>query len=269
MKPICFKTRGGGNYSGTKGAPVRSGKGGTGLLFYEDKTFTVATGTDQYIATFLCVTSPSVLEWKQPASLGIRSTGSPSASPKSNLSHVPSSNTDSPTYLTMDPSQNTNPGPLNPEQSTFWSEAHLASLFPSPASAKDSPTHAATSPSPFLDWLTSSSPSGSSGKTSPVSCLREEGGTLVPSSGRWSNSGMGSPTECWTLNTSEYPSVVVESSLSRVLETGELPPKYFLSQIACAGILRRAERKNKQLPQMLKDALTQTIQKAAGGTEDR
>lgn len=166
-------------------------------------------------------------------------------------------------------SQNTNPGPLNPEQSTFWSEAHLASLFPSPASAKDSPTHAATSPSPFLDWLTSSSPSGSSGKTSPVSCLREEGGTLVPSSGRWSNSGMGSPTECWTLNTSEYPSVVVESSLSRVLETGELPPKYFLSQIACAGILRRAERKNKQLPQMLKDALTQTIQKAAGGTEDR
>jgi DNA (cytosine-5)-methyltransferase 1 len=51
MKPICFKTRGGGNYSGTKGGPVRSGKGGTGLLFYEDKTFTVATGTDQYIAT--------------------------------------------------------------------------------------------------------------------------------------------------------------------------------------------------------------------------
>ena len=52
MKPICFKVRGGGNYSGVKGGQVRSGKGGTGMLFYEDKTFTVATGTDQYIATF-------------------------------------------------------------------------------------------------------------------------------------------------------------------------------------------------------------------------
>ena len=52
MKPICFKVRGGGNCSGTKGGPVRPGVkgGGTGMLYYEDKTFTVATGTDQYIA---------------------------------------------------------------------------------------------------------------------------------------------------------------------------------------------------------------------------
>jgi site-specific DNA-cytosine methylase len=83
-------------------------------------------------------------------------------------------------------------------------------------------------------------------------------GTLVPSSGRWSNSGMGSLTECWTLNTSESRSVAVESSLSRVLETGVLPQRFFLSPTACAGILRRAERRGKALPPALKAALEQT-----------
>jgi hypothetical protein len=68
---------------------------------------------------------------------------------------------------------------------------------------------------------------------------------------------MGSPTECWTLNTSEFPSVVVESSLSRVLETGELPPRFYLSAKACAGILRRAERRGKKLPELLAAALRQ------------
>ena len=86
---------------------------------------------------------------------------------------------------------------------------------------------------------------------------------MVPSSGRWSNSGMGSPTECWTLNTSESPSVAVESSLSRVLETGELPQRFFLSAKACAGILRRAGKRGEALPPMLEQALRQ----AAGGTE--
>ena len=258
MKPICFKVRGGGNCSGTKGGSVRPGVrgGGTGMLFYEDKTFTVATGTDQYIATFLCVTSPSALAWKPPLSPGTRSAGLQSASPKSNPSHAPSSNTDSPTPLTMDHSPNTSRGPSSPVQSTFWSEELLASPSPSPAFEKDLPTPGATSLSPFLGWLTNSSPAGSSGKMSPVSCLREEGGTLVPSSGRWSNSGMGSPTECWTLNTSEFPSVVVESSLSRVLETGELPPRFYLSAKACTGILRRATKRGKQLPPMLEKALT-------------
>jgi len=202
-------------------------------------------------------TSPSAPAWKPRQSLGIPSAGLQSAFQKSNPSHAPSSNTVSPTPLTMDHSPNTNPGPSNLEQSTFWSEAHPASPSPSPDSAKDSPTQGATSPLSFLGWLTNSSPAGSSGKMSPVSCLREEGGTLVPFSGRWSNSGMGSPTECWTLNTSEYPSVVVESSLSLVLETGELPPRFYLSAKACAGILRRATKRGKALPPMLEQALRQ------------
>ena len=53
MKPIAFKVRGGGNYSGTKGGTVRPNeKGGTGALWYIDKTFTIASTQDQFIATF-------------------------------------------------------------------------------------------------------------------------------------------------------------------------------------------------------------------------
>jgi DNA-cytosine methyltransferase len=51
-KPIAFKTRTGGEYSGVKGGRVRpTEKGGTGLLSYEDKTFTIAATQDQYVAT--------------------------------------------------------------------------------------------------------------------------------------------------------------------------------------------------------------------------
>jgi site-specific DNA-cytosine methylase len=70
--------------------------------------------------------------------------------------------------------------------------------------------------------------------------------------------GYGFACECWTLNTSESRSVAVESSLSRVLETGVLPQRFFLSPTACAGILRRAERRGKALPPALKAALEQT-----------
>jgi hypothetical protein len=78
---------------------------------------------------------------------------------------------------------------------------------------------------------------------------------------------MGGPTVCWTLNTSEWgdgpePSrnAAAESSLSlaslsEILETGPLPPRYSLSAKACSGILRRAERRGKELPPMLKKAL--------------
>jgi hypothetical protein len=45
------------------------------------------------------------------------------------------------------------------------------------------------------------------------------------------------------------------ASLSEVLETGPLPEKYSLSPRACSGILRRAERRGKELPPMLKKAL--------------
>ena len=63
------------------------------------------------------------------------------------------------------------------------------------------------------------------------------------------------------LNTSESLKDAVESTLSQILQVNVLE-KYYLSAKACEGILRRAERRGKQLPEMLRVALEQQIQSA-------
>ncbi len=138
---------------------------------------------------------------------------------------------------------------------TLLLEEPLASPSALPASVKDWLTLVATWRWSSLELLTACGLAGSSGKMSPVSYPRQEDGILVPSSGRWESSGMGSPTECWTLKTSESPNVAVGSSLSDILETGEVPQQYFLSQRACAGILRRTLLRRRILPKVLLLAL--------------
>jgi hypothetical protein len=66
------------------------------------------------------------------------------------------------------------------------------------------------------------------------------------------------PGASMTLNTGEFPSVVRESTLSQILQANA-PEKYYLSPKACAGILRRAEKRGKELPPMLKEALEEVI----------
>ena len=66
-------------------------------------------------------------------------------------------------------------------------------------------------------------------------------------------------TEFLTLNTGESPSVAVESTLSSILQA-DVPERYYLSAKACEGILRRAERRGKELPPMLKIALENMIE---------
>jgi len=58
-------------------------------------------------------------------------------------------------------------------------------------------------------------------------------------------------------NISDWPNGAAVCSLSHVLETGPIPAKYFLSAKACNGILRRAARRGKALPAMLREALEQ------------
>jgi len=147
-------------------------------------------------------------------------------------------------------------------QLTFLSEAHPASRSVPPDSEADWLTTVATWPLSFFALLNACAPAGWYGRTSPASCRLAADGILVPSSGGWQNSGMGGPTECWTLNSSEYPSTGVASSLSDILETGELPQRYFLSARACRGILRRAARRGKTLP----GALAAALEIAAGQT---
>src|SRR4051812_43689845 len=110
-------------------------------------------------------------------------------------------------------------------QLNFWSEELPASPSPSLDSEADWPTTVETWHSSFLNWLIACAPAGWFGRTCPASCHRTADGILVPSSAGWSNSGMGSPTECWTLSSSEYPSVAAVCSLSDVLETGAVPER--------------------------------------------
>jgi len=72
VKPIAFKVRGGGNYSGTKGGAVKPNeKGGAGYLGYEDKTFTIATAPDQWILAPITQTiSNPMNESAQPTPVG-------------------------------------------------------------------------------------------------------------------------------------------------------------------------------------------------------
>jgi len=82
---------------------------------------------------------------------------------------------------------------------------------------------------------------------------------LVPSSGRWMNSGIAVAGECWTLKTSESHKDAEECFLSDVLqEIGEIQPRYYLSPTAAAGILKRAEKRGKKIPEALLNALLET-----------
>ena len=60
----------------------------------------------------------------------------------------------------------------------------------------------------------------------------------------------------WHSEGAEYGFLRV--TLSEVLESGPVPERYFLSAAACAGILRRAERRGKKLPEHLEAALRST-----------
>ena len=126
------------------------------------------------------------------------------------------------------------------------------------------------------------------GKTSPAHSVQMAGKTSSPSSKRSAPSakktlmfldlrpGMGGnllgaywemdtvlPGGYMTLNTGECPNAVRESTLSQILDLNA-PEKYSLSPKACAGIIRRAEKRGKTLPDMLQEALMEVIGRAGG-----
>jgi len=61
-----------------------------------------------------------------------------------------------------------------------------------------------------------------------------------------------------TLSISDWPNDASVCSLSDILET-DVPRKYYLSPRAAVGILRRAEKRDKELPEMLYKALMSVI----------
>ena len=97
----------------------------------------------------------------------------------------------------------------------------------------------------WLDAMTRCCPVEADGQTR-VLCLDTKdkllGASSTPSISGWHKEG------------AEYGFARV--TLSEVLEDGPVPARYFLSAAACAGILRRAERRGKKLPAHLEAALT-------------
>lgn len=63
-----------------------------------------------------------------------------------------------------------------------------------------------------------------------------------------------SPPQRFYLNMGEKPMTPIITKLSDILEE-DADPKYWLSSRACLGILNRAEKRGKQLPEILKTAL--------------
>lgn len=59
-------------------------------------------------------------------------------------------------------------------------------------------------------------------------------------------------------NTGACPKEEIVSTLSQILQAN-VPEKYYLSSRACEGILRRAQRRDKELPPMLRKALEETM----------
>ena len=94
-----------------------------------------------------------------------------------------------------------------------------------------------------------------------LKCLKKAGTPGGATTMKWEDDGawLG---ECMTRNTGESPNAAVESRLSQILEATP-QEKYSLSAKACQGILRRAERRGKDLPEMLKTVLL--MQSELGG----
>lgn len=65
--------------------------------------------------------------------------------------------------------------------------------------------------------------------------------------------------DSWTVNISEWPSAESVSLLSSTLEVNA-PEKYYLSARACQGILTRASRRGKKLPDLLQTALLEMME---------
>ena len=104
--------------------------------------------------------------------------------------------------------------------------------------------------------------SASQNRKPPIlKCLKKAGQLGGDTTMKWEDDGawLG---ECMTRNTGESPNAAAVSRLSQILEVTP-QEKYSLSAKACQGILRRAERRGKDLPELLKTVLL--MQSASGG----
>lgn len=119
---------------------------------------------------------------------------------------------------------------------------------------------------------------GYSLKTSLECSAATQGATLLPWLEKWlgaslpyretagempellSAQGGSSNGQLWMRNITDWHKDANVCSLSEILETGPIAHRYFLSPTACKGILRRADKRGKELPIALHQALQQVAE---------
>ena len=90
-------------------------------------------------------------------------------------------------------------------------------------------------------------------------CLTEANGQTTDASWETDGASLG---EFSMHSFGESPKEDVESHLSQILQTN-VPEKYYLSAKACLGILRRAAKRGKELPEILRKALEEQAKETA------
>ena len=135
-----------------------------------------------------------------------------------------------------------------------WSDLGLWSgkMYPEPSAATKGETSRQSS---------KRSSASQSRKPPILKCLKRAGQLGGATTMKWEDDGawLG---ECMTRNTGESPNAAVVYRLSQILEATP-QEKYSLSAKACQGLLRRAERRGKDLPKLLKEVLIQQSQGAS------
>ncbi len=154
----------------------------------------------------------------------------------------------------------------------FSAAASPAKTCPSPDNAEDSRVTDPGCSSSSPGSLSLFDPDGFSSRTYPVSSLATAVGTSEQSLERWPTSGTAWAGGFSTHVSSECRSddggcSSSEPSLTQILEPPlNVPAKYSLSARAARGILRRAERRGKRLPDHLAAALAAVASEGTNST---
>lgn len=158
--------------------------------------------------------------------------------------------------------------------STFSAEDSPARTYPLPESEQDSPASEADSSLSSHESLGLFDPDGFSSRTFPVFSLHTAVGTSESSLERWPTSGTAWDGGLSTHVSSECRSAdggcsSSEPSLTTILEPPQsVAAKYSLSARAASGILRRAQKRGRELPPHLQAALEATAETSATPSAD-
>jgi hypothetical protein len=146
------------------------------------------------------------------------------------------------------------------EQLTLFAAGSPAKTYRLPESAMAFLESEADFGSSSIAFLRSLGRDGLLSRTSPA-CYPATEEQILPSSFEgWSSSGMACAGGYLTLSMNTWHSGASVCLLSDILEL-DVPRKYYLSPTALRGILRRAEKANKEIPPFLRLVMEQQIQR--------